>query len=1006
LVIGHFPHIPHNPNGLPIFLAHPFIGPCDFAWGIRWGVGIPDSSNTRCGFGTGGIAGENAMNLKNLPSWSTSNRINRKFRGRRVARAAMDALEPRRYMHFDPDHPDHFDRVPMSPLAINAPLSPHVGPFLSATAAGSIPALNSNPDATAQLYLDFAGYGSISWGGKTTGVTPAYDTDGDAGTFTAGELSNIQEIWSRVSEIYSPFNINVTTVDPGNLTDGVTTEVVIGGTGSWYGSAGGVAYIGAFSNGASNIAWVFPKMLANGNTKYTAEAISHEAGHTFGLQHQSKYSGSTKTAEYNPGTAAKAPIMGNSYSATRALWWNGQSAVSASTIQDDVSVISSNTNGFGYRSDDHGGSIGAATALDLDGDAASGSGIIEKITDTDYFSFTTLAGDITLSVSPAQYAGMLDAKLTLLDSDGTTLATADTSSLGETISTSLSAGTYYLVVASEGNTGDLGQYTISGTIITSPDYVARPSGLSAAATGGQVVLSWTDHASNETGFVVQRSDDGGSTWDDVGTASANATGYTDSTVDVGTAYKYRVKATGSAQDSSFSTTVSVNVLPDTPTDLAAASVSASQIDLEWTDVDGETSYRIDRSLNGTTWSQLATPAANATSYSDTGLSANTKYYYRIVAVTSLGNSGASSSVNATTTPAQPTTLAGTVTTTSITLTWKDVAGETGYRIERSLNNSSWSQIATTGANVAKYVNSGLFSSTKYYYRVKAIGAGGDSVASDTLTKMTLATAPLDVYVYAPTATSLKVSWADQVGETGYRLEKLSGTTWSQVGDDLAANKVVTTVTGLSEGTAYTFRVTALNDSGASTASATAKGTTLSPAPATLTAAASTVGQVSLTWTNVATETGFRIERSLDGDTWKWIGTTAADVLTFTDTLLKTGTEYFYRVCAMSDGGKGAFSSAANVTTTASSQPVAATAFNTLSLQNGGSVVETVTAALKRPSTATLQWKRVSGSKAYRIERLASSGHWTAVSTVKKTVISYTDKLAKSGVYQYRIVAMN
>src|SRR5262249_54929550 len=156
------------------------------------------------------------------------------------------------------------------------------------------PVLNSDEEAGAQLYLDFNGAPAMTWGSFTTAITPAYDTDGDASTFTPGELTNIQNIWARVAEIYSPFNINVTTVDPGNLDNQVTPRVIIGGDGFWFGSAGGVAYVGAFYNSAPNIAWVFPKMLANGHVKYTADAISHEAGHTFGLQHQSSYSGSTK----------------------------------------------------------------------------------------------------------------------------------------------------------------------------------------------------------------------------------------------------------------------------------------------------------------------------------------------------------------------------------------------------------------------------------------------------------------------------------------------------------------------------------------------------------------------------------------------------------------------------------------------------------------------------------------------------------------------------------------
>lgn len=921
----------------------------------------------------------------------------------------IENLEPRKLMSADSQQSQVYHGVyctcclPKS-LPVDYDAKPVAGPQQQFSLA-TIPALNSNESADAQIYLDFDGAAAMTWGSFNATTTPAYDTDNNTAAFSNSELENIQQIWARVSEMYSPFNVNVTTVDPGNLNNQETVRIIIGGNGSWYGSAGGVAYLGAFYNSASNVGWVFPKMLANGNPKYTAEATAHEASHTFGLQHQSKYSGSTKSAEYNPGTSAKAPIMGNSYSATRATWWNGQSAVSSSTIQDDVSVLANSSNGFGYRTDDHGGTTGSASALDLDGGSASGSGIIEKLTDLDYFSFTTLSGEITLSVAPAQYAGMLDAKITLVNSGGTTVASSDTSALGETINASVSAGTYYLIVASEGNAGDLGQYNITGSVIASADYVARPTGLTATASGGEVDLSWIDHADNETGFTIERSSNGGSSYTSIGTASANATTYTDSTATIGTSYKYRIKATGSAEDSAYSTVVSVNLLADTPTGLTATSTSNIQIDLEWNDVEGETGYRIDRSINGTTWTQLTEPEADEESFSDTGLTANTKYYYRIVAVTGIGNSAASTTAFATTKPPQPTLLVGTPTTAAIALSWKDVAGETGYRIDRSLDNSSWSQLATTAANVVKYTNTGLSSTTTYYYRVKAVGPGGDSVASDTLTKATMPTAPSDVYVYAASPTSLKLSWADLLGESGYRVEKLAGTTWSQIGSDLAANKVATTITGLTEGTSYSFRVTAINGSGTSTPSATAKGTTLPVAPASLVATATTARSVTLTWTNVATEAGYRIERSPNGSTgWKWIGTTAADVATFTDARLTPGTQYYYRVRAFSEDGVGSVSSTSNATTPASSLPVASSTAIAAS-KPSASVAATFTAALRTGGYVPLKWNAVKGSTGYRIERSTAKSGWITVATVGKQAVSFTDKLSKSGLYTYRIVAI-
>src|SRR3954447_16233707 len=152
-----------------------------------------------------------------------------------------------------PNHPDFVGPVVSSGGAV-----------LAGSPLSSLPALNSRPSANAQLYLDFDGISAFNWGGYNVTTTPALDQDGDALTFSSGELDNIQQIWARVAEAYSPFDINVTTVDPGNLTDGQTLKVVIGGSGSWLGaSAGGVSFVGSFVNGSPNVAFAFPAMLGN-----------------------------------------------------------------------------------------------------------------------------------------------------------------------------------------------------------------------------------------------------------------------------------------------------------------------------------------------------------------------------------------------------------------------------------------------------------------------------------------------------------------------------------------------------------------------------------------------------------------------------------------------------------------------------------------------------------------------------------------------------------------------
>lgn len=319
----------------------------------------------------------------------------------------------------------------------------------------SIPQLSSNPSASAKLYLDFDGEPVSKWGSYSNIVTPAYDTDGDKLTFTDAELNNIKEMWTRVSEKYSVFNIDVTTIKSSGA-----KQVIIGGNGAWTGGTyGGVAYVGSFP------VFVFEDNLGNGAPKYTAEASAHEAGHGFRLYHQKKYNadGSLSQEYYTGPGDGRAPIMGNSYSATRGLWWYGTSA-SATSYQDDLLILSSTSNGFGYKTDDYGNVISSATALSVSGTAPSGSGITEKTSDKDVFSFDT-NGLINIQANTIPVGFTHDIKLLLLDSSGNTLQTSDpTTSFGASVTSTLSPGTYYISVESHGGYGDVGQYTVSGSV--------------------------------------------------------------------------------------------------------------------------------------------------------------------------------------------------------------------------------------------------------------------------------------------------------------------------------------------------------------------------------------------------------------------------------------------------------------------------------------------------------------------------------------------------------------
>src|SRR5439155_19775381 len=171
-----------------------------------------------------------------------------------------------------------------------------------------------------------------------------------------------------------------------------------------------------------------------------------------------------------------------------------------------MAVISGSNNGFGYRADAVGNTTATATALGSN-TSFSGSGIIERTSDLDYFSFnTSTGGNLTLNANTIATGATLDMKLELRNSSNAVIATSDQAgSAAEAITTHLAPGTYYVDVASHGTYGDVGQYSFSGSIV--PDVVvtvADPTGLSAnTVSATQVNLGWTDNASNETNYLVQ-----------------------------------------------------------------------------------------------------------------------------------------------------------------------------------------------------------------------------------------------------------------------------------------------------------------------------------------------------------------------------------------------------------------------------------------------------------------------------------------------------------------------
>ncbi len=358
----------------------------------------------------------------------------------------------------------------------DAPSSPQAAPF----PYNETFSLHSRPGSNRVIYLDFDGYvtAGTAWNTSFTNGQPInsapFSIDGDPNSFNQQEQDVIQYVWQRIAEDYAPFDVDVTTQDPGD--DAIVrstgsdlqygTRAVISPT-SWYGSGiGGVAFVGSFNYFGTTYKPVFVFSAAFGNSeKNIAEATSHEVGHNLGLNHD----GSSSTGYY-PGHGDWAPIMGVGYYRPVTQWSKGEYP-GADNQEDDLAIMQNY--GISLISDDHGNTNAAATVLS--GSNINASGIITTRNDVDVFQFST-SGNVMLNLNPAPRGGNLNIEAKISDAQGNVIATSDPSGLSASFNQSLGAGIYYLTVDGVG-AGDLssgysdyasiGQFSITGTLTAS-----------------------------------------------------------------------------------------------------------------------------------------------------------------------------------------------------------------------------------------------------------------------------------------------------------------------------------------------------------------------------------------------------------------------------------------------------------------------------------------------------------------------------------------------------------
>ncbi len=279
--------------------------------------------------------------------------------------------------------------------------------------------------------------------------------------------------------------------------------------------------------------------------------------------------------------------------------------------------------------------------------------------------------------------------------------------------------------------------------------------------------------------------------------------------------------------------------PAAPKNLRAASASADSATLAWDDPgdDAVTGYKILSRILAPQHSLgvlVADTGSAASSYTVTGLEPNTKYAFRIIALSDHGESDTSYFVNVRTErappPAAPTNLTATaVTTDSVTLSW-DGAGDdavTGYKILSRIlapQHSLGVLVADTGSAASSYTVTGLEPNTKYAFRIIALSDHGESDTSYFVNVRTERApppaAPTNLTATAVTTDSVTLSW-DGAGDdavTGYKILSRILAPQHSLGvlvADTGSAASSYTVTGLEPNTKYAFRIIALSDHGES-----------------------------------------------------------------------------------------------------------------------------------------------------------------------------------------------
>jgi fibronectin type 3 domain-containing protein len=516
---------------------------------------------------------------------------------------------------------------------------------------------------------------------------------------------------------------------------------------------------------------------------------------------------------------------------------------------------------------------------------------------------------------------------------------------------------------------------------------ATPTGLSATPGNAAVTLNW-DASAGADYYTVRRS----TVVNAVGSVSyitlsntVTGTTFTDSTPTNGVPYIYYVTATNDVGTSGNSTTATATPLPTAPStapgSLSVSGGNGTEV-LTWNAVPSAVGYVIYRATSPTgpfTYVMSVTE----TTYTDSGLTNGTVYYYTVSAMNAAG------SIYATSFFAAP-ALTATGATSNVTLAWDSVSGAANYTLLRSTTSGSGYATLASGVTTTTYTDFTVTPATTYYYEVEAVASNGTASAASTEVGVTPVAAPTGGSI-AGNSGNIALTWGAVAKAASYAVHRsiLSGGPYSTLAGSTTSTSF--TDTSATNGTTFYYVISAGNntvDSGATSTSISSNSTELTAtalAAPTTPALAATSGCLTLSWTASTGATSYNIFRSTTSGSGFALVNSTITASPYADTGVTDGTTYYYLISAQAPNSLSSNSTQVSATPLDPPGNLAATAAT-------GSV--------------TLTWTASTGATAYVVKRATVSGGPYTTLTSSATGVSYTSTSLNGTQYFFVMDALN